>query len=81
MELKLIVEADGEHHFTKDGQRHDRQRDAFLRDAGYEIHRLPGDDILRDPVACRKRIEQAIDQRSKPPHPQPLSPKNDRGNG
>ena len=74
VEMKLIVEADGEHHFTEDGQRRDRQRDTFLRDAGYEILRLPGYDILRDPVACRKRIEQAIDQRSKPPHPQPLSP-------
>ena len=61
--LKLIVEVDGEHHFTEQGREHDRKRDAYLRELGYEVLRIPGYDVLREPLRALSRIEQAIEQR------------------
>lgn len=63
LSLKLILEVDGEHHFTEDGKQHDRVRDRYLRNLGYEILRIPGYDVLRDAMEVRKRIEEVIDQR------------------
>ena len=61
--LKLIVEVDGEHHFQERGRQRDQRRDRYLADLGYEVLRIPGYDLLRDPLAARQRIEQAIQQR------------------
>ena len=37
---KLIVELDGEHHFTPEGEARDQIRDAKLAALGYRIHRI-----------------------------------------
>ena len=62
VELKLIVEVDGGHHFTESGVKHDKRRDQFLADLGYEVLRIPGYEILRDGFGVRERIEEAIRQ-------------------
>ena len=64
VELKLIVEVDGSHHETETGRTHDRERDKFLRELGYEIIRIPGHRALRDPERVLAVIEAAVDRRS-----------------
>ena len=61
--LKLIVEVDGETHFTEKGKQQDRRRDHYLRQLGYEVLRIPGYEVLRDPLAVRERIEATIVRR------------------
>lgn len=63
VELKLIIEVDGEHHFTDEGRRHDASRDKLLAKLGYRVLRIPGYDVIRDAGAVVRLIEEAIDQR------------------
>ena len=74
--LKLVVEVDGEEHQTDEGRHYDQRRDQYLADRGYRVVRILGYEVLRNVVAVRHQIEQAIDERRKdlPPHPQPFSP-------
>jgi very-short-patch-repair endonuclease len=62
--LKLVVEVDGEHHFGEEGIQHDRIRDQFLREQGYEVIRIPGFEVSKNPLAVRESIETAIDERT-----------------
>ena len=61
--LKLIVEVDGEDHFQEEGKRRDQTRDRYLGKLGYEVLRIPGYHVLRDPNRTRERIEKAIELR------------------
>ena len=61
--LRLIVEVDGEHHFQKQGRQRDQRRERYLGELGYEVLRIPGYEVLRDPLAARKQIEHAIERR------------------
>ncbi len=61
--LQLIVEVDGEDHYTAEGRHRDQQRDRWLAKHGYVVLRIPGFQVLRDPDSVRKLIEHAIDQR------------------
>lgn len=63
--LRLVIEVDGEHHFTDEGKRHDEQRDGFLVSQGYRVLRIPGYDVIRDPGSVLKQIETAIDERNR----------------
>jgi very-short-patch-repair endonuclease len=58
VEMRLIVEADGAHHFPRTD--HDRARDEWLREAGYVVLRLPNREILEDIDAALERIRTAI---------------------
>ena len=62
VELKLIVEVDGEDHFTAEGKEHDEKRDRFLRDRGYEVVRIPGYDLIDVEVDPIREIEAVIDR-------------------
>lgn len=44
-QLKLAIEVDGESHYTREGEEHDKKRDAFIRDKGIEIIRIPTSEI------------------------------------
>jgi len=74
--LKLVIEIDGEHHLTEEGQTHDKRRDEFLRDRGYQVLRIAGFDVVRDLAAVMRLIEQTIDTRidelENPSPPAPL---------
>ncbi len=61
--LKLIIEVDGESHQTVAGRCRDEARDRFLAAQGYEVLRLRGYELLRDPASARSQIEQAIARR------------------
>jgi very-short-patch-repair endonuclease len=57
---KLVIEVDGASH-TEDGQiAHDRRRDAYLRDLGYSILRIPAGDVFRDVDGVVQGIIQAV---------------------
>ena len=58
--LKLIIEVDGEHHFTDEGIAHDQVRDRFLEELGYRVVRIPGYTVLNDAQSVRKQIVDAI---------------------
>ncbi len=72
--LKLIIAVDGDHHHTEEGRLHDQRRDQYLRELGYEVHRIPGYEVLRNAAGVRRMIEQAIDERTKQPAPSPPTP-------
>ena len=65
VELKLIVEIDGEPHLTEKGCEHDRVRDEYMRKQGYSILRVPGYEVIREDGHAHDRIwnfvEAAID--------------------
>ncbi|MEM1228050.1 MAG: DUF559 domain-containing protein [Planctomycetota bacterium] len=61
--LKLIVEVDGKHHLTDEGQEHDAARDKFLAEQGYEVLRIPGFRVTQDPRGVRFRIERVVESR------------------
>ncbi|MCC9600028.1 endonuclease domain-containing protein [Stieleria sp. JC731] len=61
--LKLVVEVDGEEHFTDEGRVHDRKRDRYLRELGFEIVRFEGYQVLNEPRMVRDCIVAAIRKR------------------
>ena len=81
VELKLVIEVDGESHFTEAGIAHDMERDHFLSQQCYQVIRVKGYDVIRDGGVVLQRIhdfvQKAIDIQT--PHPRPLSAK--RGEG
>lgn len=54
-ELKLIIEVDGEHHFTEHSQLRDTKRDAWFATQGFETVRFNTGD-LDDLSACIETI-------------------------
>ena len=44
---RLVVEVDGDSHFTADGAKRDSVRDAALRHMGLNIVRFTNDDVMR----------------------------------
>ena len=62
VQLKLIVEVDGEHHHCDQGRRYDQRRDHRLSSQGYTVLRIPGYHIENDLGAVLELIEQTIDR-------------------
>ena len=82
--LKHILEVDGEQHHTDEGREHDERRDRYLAEPGYTLLRIPGYQVLQDPVSVRCLIETTIDQRIEPlgpPTPGPSPPNEFVGEG
>ncbi len=74
VDLKLIIEIDGQHHFTEEGLGHDQARDRFLENLGYKILRIPGYEVLRDDGAVITRIRNLVRQALEIPSPSPPTP-------
>lgn len=60
---RLIIEVDGESHFTEYGRRYDLMRDAFLRSLGMRILRFTNEEVQVDRDAVIKKIQLLL------PHP------------
>ena len=43
-----MVEADGQHHFTKDGLEYDQEKDAYLRGLELTVLRFSNDEINKN---------------------------------
>ncbi len=63
VELKLVIEVDGDSHFSEDGLEHDRRRDQFLTRLGFQVLRVPGYDVIRDRSSAHERIETFVKAR------------------
>jgi very-short-patch-repair endonuclease len=44
--IGLVVEIDGDSHYTEVGQRHDAKRTAYLGECGYSVLRFSNEDAL-----------------------------------
>ena len=49
---RLVVEVDGDLHETEKQQKHDANRDAYLKYLGYHVLRLDYPDVLANPWHC-----------------------------
>ena len=62
--LKLVIEVDGDSHFTKAGQVYDAQRTCILESYGLRVIRFTNDEVIHNFEAVCDRIEALI-----PPSP------------
>lgn len=85
LELKLDIEIDGKDHLSREGRKHDAERDAYLRNLGFEVLRINGFRLTADAAGVRKEIEHAILSRRKlqespsPPAPLPAAGRGEPG--
>ncbi|WP_424993279.1 endonuclease domain-containing protein [Oceaniradius stylonematis] len=49
---RLVIELDGEHHFTEAGMARDARRDAKLADLGYRVHRINTGELDENLDGC-----------------------------
>ncbi len=68
---ELVVEIDGQHHWTAEGIQHDAIRDRWMRSQGIRVLRFTGKEVEFEADLELAAIRQALFV----PHPQPLSPK------
>ncbi len=65
VELGLVIEIDGEPHFTETGRKRDGIRDLFLQRCGYRVLRIPGYDVVKDDEkvieSIREFVKDALD--------------------
>ncbi len=65
-EAKLIIELDGSQHYEDAGREHDEERTAFLESYGFEVIRIPNNEVNRNfEGVCEylnHRIEQSLSQ-------------------
>ncbi len=60
IELKLIIEIDGQPHLTDEGGERDRIRDDYLRQHGYTVLRVLGYEVIREDGTAHKRIWEFV---------------------
>jgi len=53
----VVVEIDGDSHFSDDGQRHDTIRTNFLHGLGIRVFRFRNDEVLVDPEGVMERLQ------------------------
>jgi very-short-patch-repair endonuclease len=59
-QLKLVIEVDGEGHFTNDGRDYDWERTQILEGYGLTVLRFTNDEVLQDWEGVCRRIEESI---------------------
>ncbi|WP_244478736.1 MULTISPECIES: endonuclease domain-containing protein [unclassified Mesorhizobium] len=82
-EHRLVMEVDGEHHFTPEGQRRDRERDEWLAGEGYTVLRFNTGELSDNFSGCIEEILGVLglmDGRRRTPTPNP-SPQGGGGLG
>jgi very-short-patch-repair endonuclease len=63
--LKLVIEVDGESHFTSEGKDYDRERTQILEGYGLKVVRFSNDEVLKEWEGVCQCIEKMIP----PSHP------------
>jgi very-short-patch-repair endonuclease len=58
----LIIEVDGASHFTASGIEHDQVRDAYLKNLGYRVLRIPGYALIREGREVVMQIREFVDR-------------------
>jgi len=59
-QLKLVIEVDGESHFTDEGKDYDLERTQILEGYGLKVLRFSNDEVLQDWEGVCRRIEEEI---------------------
>ena len=58
--LRLVIEVDGEQHYTEEGKAYDAERDAILQGYGLRVVRFRNEEVLHHFKSVRQRIEAAF---------------------
>jgi very-short-patch-repair endonuclease len=74
VELKLIIEIDGDGHFTEEGRERDRVRDEYLASLGYKILRIPGYAVVRENGNAVQTIREFVQSEIATQSPSPPAP-------
>jgi very-short-patch-repair endonuclease len=56
--LKLVIEIDGDSHFTPEGKRYDEMRTSILQSYGLRVIRITNEDVLKNFSAVCDMIER-----------------------
>jgi very-short-patch-repair endonuclease len=72
-EYALIIELDGDSHFTDEAQEYDQQRDLFMENLGIETLRFTNQDVMKNIEGVLLIILEKINL--KRPHPSPPLPR------
>ncbi|MFB2917553.1 MULTISPECIES: endonuclease domain-containing protein [Aerosakkonema] len=70
--LRLVIEVDGERHFTDEGQDYDRERTQILQGYGLKVVRFTNDEVWNNFEGVCRQIESFIslgDVKDDPPNP------------
>jgi very-short-patch-repair endonuclease len=70
-ERKLIIEVDGEQHFTDEGLKRDKVRDNWLAGCGYRVLRFTTGDVGDNLGGCIEEILAALGLMEDTPTPNP----------
>ncbi len=62
LKAKLIIELDGEQHYTPEGIAHDKKRDEYLRRRGLKVLRFSTVEFLQNTDATLEEICEAIEK-------------------
>ena len=62
--LKLVIEIDGEQHYSEEGKTYDANRDVILAAYELKVLRLRNEDVMEDFENVRRRIEEIADEKS-----------------
>ncbi|MEQ1940475.1 endonuclease domain-containing protein [Mesorhizobium sp. CN5-321] len=73
-EQKLVIEVDGESHFSGAGVMRDKIRDTWLAGRGYRILRFTTGDLSDSFDGCVQEILAALGLMNEPRQPPPLTP-------
>ena len=73
-EYRLVIEVDGEHHFTPQGLARDGRRGAWLENVGYRVMRFSTGELSESFDGCIEEILAALGLMSEPRQPPPLTP-------
>ena len=73
-QLRLVIEVDGENHFTDDGKDYDWERTQILEGYGLKVLRFTNDEVLQDLEGVCRRIEEEIPPTSSSSRFAPVAP-------
>ncbi len=59
--LRLVIEVDGEQHYTEAGKAYDAERDTILQSYGLRVVRFRNEEVLRHFESVRQRIEAVFE--------------------
>lgn len=59
-QAKLVVEVDGESHFTPEGQAHDTERTAYLERQGLRILRFSNAEVMENLEGVHQQIMRGL---------------------
>ena len=60
--IKLVIEVDGDSHFSEHGMAHDVARDAFVKGRGFTVLRFTNADVMNNPEGVFTVLAKFIEE-------------------